>query len=184
MLIPNQGLDATTAYTDVGCAAPVDTQTANRDTFVSIGGILSVANCLDDCEARGFQYAFVTNVAADLTCSCATNVNIVVPSLCGLGANFIYTNNLIAPSGIPARRRALEVRRNQKVGMCPSGLQACRIPSEFASDDFEVSLDVFDCSTQLADSQCVDVKAELESCGGCTAGIVDGDASLATSGVE
>jgi hypothetical protein len=101
-----------------------------------------VANCLDDCADRGFQFAFVTNIAADLTCSCATNVNIVVPSLCGLGANFIYTNNLIAPSGIPARRRALEVKRNQKVGMCPSGLQACRVSGEFTSDDFEVSFDV------------------------------------------
>ena len=36
----------------------------------------------------------------------------------------------------------------------------------------------------MANSQCLDVKAELESCGGCTSGILDGDANLATSGVD
>ena len=76
-------------------------------------------------------------------------------------------------------------KRAVKVGLCPSGLSACRVnQGEFATDDFEVSPFYQSCLDFTTDKQCLDVQAELESCGGCTAGIVDGDAALATSGVD
>jgi hypothetical protein len=100
--------------------------------------VLSISSCLDACNAGGYRYSFVTTAAVTL-CQCATTVEITAPSTCGLLRNFVYVNLAPVPSG--TRKRTLEARkRMEKVGLCPSGLQSCRVKqSVFGSDDFEVS---------------------------------------------
>jgi len=162
-----EGLDVNTPYTNFGCALPSDTVATNP---VSGGllNVLSISSCLAVCNEAGYKFAYITNLAVSL-CRCSANVEIQNPSTCGLLRNFIYVNLAPTPTGGLTRRALAARRASEKVGLCPAGLQACSVKQGLsASDDFE----------------CLDTKAELESCGGCTAGILDGDASLATSGTD
>lgn len=162
-----QGLDVTTPYTDFGCALPVDLEASGV-----VGGLanpLAISSCLRVCEDNGYRFSFITNLLVGNTCQCAQAVTIVNAGICGLGRSYVYVDESIAPSGVARRRLAEQKKRAEITGPCPSGLQACRVnQGEFATDDFE----------------CLDVQAELESCGGCTQGLIEGDSKYATSGVD
>jgi hypothetical protein len=127
-----------TPYTDFGCALPNDLEAVNP-----VGGLanpLAISSCLQTCEDNGFRFSYITNLLLGNTCQCANSVTIISPGICGLGRSYIYVDESIVPSGVARRNLAEQEKRALKVGMCPTGLSACRVnQGEFASDDFEVS---------------------------------------------
>jgi hypothetical protein len=130
-----QGLDVTTPYTDFGCAFPNDLTTVG-----SVGGFanpLAISSCLRTCDDNNYRYAYITNLAIGNTCQCAQSVTILNRGLCGLGRSYVYIDQSIpAPSGL-SRRMIEQKKRSEKVGLCPTGLQSCRVTQN--SSDFEVS---------------------------------------------
>ncbi|WVW80093.1 hypothetical protein I302_102066 [Kwoniella bestiolae CBS 10118] len=122
-------------------------------------------SCFDRCSASGSNYnyafpqTFTVGSGRNSICRCGSS-----PALdstaCGVNARFLYTQNLVVPSGIPGRKRALErldrarrLARDQP--FCPVGMTPCRVEG----DSYE----------------CVDLNSELESCGGCMNGIYGSD---------
>jgi hypothetical protein len=75
----------------------------------------------------------------------------------------------LQPRASTARRRQIyqenKRKRDAVVAHCPAPLTACAIPGH--AEGFE----------------CIDTTAELESCGGCTAGVF-GDSNTTSAGVE
>jgi hypothetical protein len=99
---------------------------------------LSISSCLRTCNAKGFRFSYTTNLAVGNTCQCSSSVAILNSDICGLFRSYVYVNKAVpAPSG--ARKRLLEqIKRSENLGLCPAGLQSCRVGSD-SSDDYEVS---------------------------------------------
>jgi len=164
--------------------------TADAITNTAVGTpatVTSVSECVAQCNGISTAVYAVLNLSSGL-CTCTTSTR--VTNAAGLGVcarggaeNAIYLNgNAVVPSG-GARKREFT---QKALGLCPTGLQACLVNGDSAagSNAFEVSRSLDLLFEFSADEKCLDTRAELESCGGCTNGYADITANAALVGTE
>ena len=160
--------------------------TADALIYTGVGQSATVENagqCLTRCVASA--YALVNQNNGLCTCATGTRVSGVgslgACATTANGANIaVYFNDIF-----PVPSRTLRKRDLQKIlGLCPTGLNACLVgDSAVGSDAFEVSSRP-DARDYCTDAQCLDTRAELESCGGCINGYADIAAGAASVGTE
>jgi hypothetical protein len=158
-----QGLDVNTPYTNFGCALSTDLAVSNPVS--ALANPLAISSCLRACADRGLKFAYITNLLLGNSCRCASAVTILSQGLCGLGSNYVYVDASIAPTGV-ARKRMLEMqKRAKKVGLCPTGLSACRVDQgDLTSDDFEVSSSSSSASASVSASASASFNATYSNC--------------------
>jgi len=161
-----QAIRVTTNFNLRACAAADAFTSTSPGTTTTAG---SVGDCLTRCSAS--VYAIVNTLAG--TCTCASNAQLNNNAVLGACAtagnnNAIYLNTGAAQPSGGLRKRSFE--RQKTLGLCPTGLQACLV-----GDDSAVGVDAF---------ECLDTRAELESCGGCTNGYADITTGANSVGVD
>ncbi|RSH83361.1 uncharacterized protein EHS24_007040 [Apiotrichum porosum] len=131
---------------------------------------LTVSECFTRCINQGSKYIAMqvyTPPFPWITCLCSTatsSVTAASPDNCGVGRWNVYRLGS-TPSVISRRQKRLEAAiKGSDTSPCPVGMQACNVAG---SDAYE----------------CIDPMDELESCGGCVAGLYAA-ANTTTSGID
>ncbi|OCF55221.1 hypothetical protein L486_07334 [Kwoniella mangroviensis CBS 10435] len=118
--------------------------------------VQSRPECLTACSAYPNAYFSYLHNSNKLSCACYQRGPPFTIDQCGLGIYYHYYHTF-GPSDL-AKRRMMSLGGDVKEdGLCPGGLKAYKITEE---DDYSF--------------ECIDTDTELDSCGGCMYGEVDG----------
>ncbi|WWC98603.1 hypothetical protein V866_005496 [Kwoniella sp. B9012] len=134
------------------CAETTTTNGRTRTNFPA-----SADACFTACA--DYPYAAWTRYDAAYLCICADEMTPETPENCQGGAAssglYAFQQSVVVPTGNARRQLRERLRRAQvtQYQYCPSGLTGCIVGSD--SEAFE----------------CIDTKADLESCGGCMNGL-------------
>ncbi|OCF43638.1 hypothetical protein I317_02530 [Kwoniella heveanensis CBS 569] len=145
-----------------GCASRTESSSTESSTASS------ASECFSRCST--WASAAFTRFGGLYFCLCADRIDVATAQTCQAGdANvgfYVYGQDIDVPTGGTQERRKLKERAKRALTLkhqnCPPGLVSCRVGDH--QDAFE----------------CVDIKSDLESCGGCTTGlygVVSGNAT-------
>ncbi|KAK6906652.1 hypothetical protein I204_00537 [Kwoniella mangroviensis CBS 8886] len=150
-----------TNYAFDSCGDSVTNANGGRTSFVA-----SAEACLSGCTTATAVFG---RLAGSYMCTCASQTTNDAPNACQGGQAgsglYLYTLSSVEPTGVARRQLKERLRRAQAIQhqYCPAGLTACLIGSD--REAFE----------------CVDTRADLESCGGCLGGLYGPTTRNATS---
>ncbi|WRT63599.1 uncharacterized protein IL334_000522 [Kwoniella shivajii] len=116
--------------------------------------------CLKNCGSSLGATFYVSSANGNYQCGCGEPTSFGTTAACGPGTYFYYYHTAAQASQGLSRKRRLEEERRRKIPQyCPSGFSACLVNGVQGA------------------YECIDSNTELEACGGCLHGTIDGNNS-------